>query len=89
MLNGEGNRSVVMGNNKKMCFSTDWAISIGFCGKGTPECICVYRQRLAVSAPVATRKGIALQQSHLSCGVLTQLYHIWGFGLCESSVVLN
>lgn len=89
MLNGEGNPSVVVGNNKKICFSTDWASSIGFCEKGTSKCIYVYRRQLAVSAPVTTGKGVVLRQSHLPCGLLTQLYHIWGFGLCESSVVLH
>ena len=60
MLNDEGDPSVVMGNNEEICFSTEWAVSIGLC-EVTSECIHVHRQQLAVSMSVPTRKGAVLR----------------------------
>lgn len=90
MLSGEGNPSVVMGNKEEICFSTDRAINIGLCEKVTSECIHVYKQQLAVSMPVTTRKGAGCPETGpLSSGVLTQLYHIWSARvLCGSELTL-
>lgn len=85
-----GNAALWESRAEEMCFSTDWAISSGFCEKVTLESLGPHGQWLAVSVPGSStaRKRDCLQTA-LVFRALTPLHHIWSFGLCERFVVLN